>query len=172
MLLLWLCWIDIPGIDSGMLNSDLFWVNTGCLSTRGGSPLYRGLSVNLALLEILKGCAIWPFMRSLLFFYKSHRRPGGKNLRGDSAGRRGPASSGTVKQGEIGKRRVRVLTENGEGQRDARDGGDGILQTNRGHGIQKTNNLRGGDQSGREGNTSHTPHHLGSPSHSRPSNIC
>lgn len=77
-------------------------------------------------------------LRSLLFFYKSHRRRGGKNLRGDSAGRGGPASSGTVKQGETGKRGVRVLTQNGEGQGNAGDGGDGILQTNRGHGIQKT----------------------------------
>lgn len=37
--------------------------------------------------------------------------------------------------------------------------------------IQQTN-PRGGDQPGREGNASHPPHHLGSPSHSRPSNIC
>jgi len=111
-------------------------------------------------------------LRSLLFFYKSHRRPRGKNLRGDSAGRGSPASSGTVKQREVGKRGVRVLTEKGEGQGDAGDGGDGILQTNRGHGAQQTNSLRGGDQSSREGNASHTPHHLGSPSHSRPSNVC
>lgn len=91
-------------------------------------------------------------MRSLLFFYKSHRRPGGKNLRGDSAGRGSPASSGTVTQREVGKRGVRVLREKGEGQGDAGDGGDGILQTNRGHGAQQTNSLRGGDQSSREGN--------------------
>lgn len=76
-------------------------------------------------------------MRSLLFFYKSHRRPGGKNLRGDSAGRGGPASSGTVKQGEIGKRRVRVLTENGEGQRDARDGGVGYCKQTGDMGYRK-----------------------------------
>lgn len=45
---------------------------------------------------------------------------------------------------------MRVLAENSEGQGDAGDGGDGILQTNRGHGIQKTTSEVVINQVGRE----------------------
>lgn len=131
------CWIDIPGIDSGCLTLTRLWVQVLGVWVPGVGPHSTGgLSVNLGLLKIL---GVWhvAILEISALLYKSHRRPGGKNLRGDSAGRGQPASSGTVETRGSWEKRSKSFNRKGWRTGRCRGGGDEILQTNRGHGIQQ-----------------------------------
>lgn len=171
MLLLWLCWIDIPGIDSGMLNSDPFWVSPGCLSTRGGSPLYQRSECQPCFTGNTKGvCYLAILEISALLLQKPQETWGQESERWFSwigwpcLFRHSETRGNWEKRSESFSRkqwRTRRCREWGRWDTANKQGT-----------WDTENNLRGGDQSGREGNASHTPHHLGLPSHSRPSNIC